>query len=155
MRLYSSIRRLGAVGMAATVLAACGGGNESSSSATATPKPTPVPVVITKSDATHGTFLVAASNQMTLYSFTKDIANSSKSACAVGGCLTRWPALTVSAGTKPTGGAGVTGTLGTIVRTDNGATQVTYNGLPLYFFSKDTSPGDTTGVYPNWLLVKP
>jgi hypothetical protein len=47
----------------------------------------------------------------------------------------------------------VTGTLGTITRADNGAVQVTYNGLPLYFFSKDTKPGDTNGFYPNWNLV--
>ncbi|MGZ8438315.1 MAG: hypothetical protein ACXWXR_07220, partial [Candidatus Limnocylindrales bacterium] len=43
--------------------------------------------------------------------------------------------------------------LGTIVRADNGATQVTYNGKPVYFFSKDTAPGDTNGIYPNWEAV--
>ena len=31
--------------------------------------------------------------------------------------------------------------------------QVTYNGKPLYFFSKDTAPGDTNGIYPNWEAV--
>jgi hypothetical protein len=30
---------------------------------------------------------------------------------------------------------------------------VTYNGLPLYFFAKDTAPGDTNGIYPNWEAV--
>jgi hypothetical protein len=47
----------------------------------------------------------------------------------------------------------VTGTLGTIARSDNGATQVTYNGKPLYFFSHDTAPGDTNGIYPGWQAV--
>ena len=100
------------------------------------------------------TILVAGSNGMTVYTFTNDTAGSGKSACS-GGCLTKWPALTVAAGTTPTAGSGVTGQLGTITRADNGALQVTYNGLPLYFFQGDHAPGDTNGSYPNWNLVKP
>jgi predicted lipoprotein with Yx(FWY)xxD motif len=102
--------------------------------------------------AGHGTLLVASSNQMTVYTFDKDVAGSGASTCT-GGCLTNWPALTVATGDTPTGGAGVTGTLGTIVRTDNGATQVTYNGLPLYFFLNDKAPGDTNGIYTNWRAI--
>jgi len=102
----------------------------------------------------HGTLMVATSNQMTLYTFDKDVAASGVSNCT-GGCLANWPALTVAAGQTPTGGAGVTGTLGTITRADNGALQVTYNGLPLYFYAGDKAPGDTNGSYPNWNLVKP
>jgi len=102
--------------------------------------------------AGHGTLLVATSNQMTLYTFDNDVAGSGVSTCT-GGCLANWPALTIAAGDTPTGGAGVTGTLGTIVRTDNGATQVTYNGLPLYFFISDAAPGDTKGIYTNWRAI--
>jgi hypothetical protein len=47
----------------------------------------------------------------------------------------------------------VTGELGTIIREDNGQTQVTYDGLPLYFFQGDEEPGDTAGIYPNWEAV--
>jgi predicted lipoprotein with Yx(FWY)xxD motif len=110
------------------------------------------PVVIGRAIGSHGTLMVAASNNMTLYTFTKDVAGSGTSACT-GGCLTNWPALTVAAGSTPTGDSSVKGSLGTIVRADNGATQVTYNGLPLYFFAKDTAPGDTNGIYPNWEAV--
>jgi predicted lipoprotein with Yx(FWY)xxD motif len=99
-----------------------------------------------------GTLMVAASNDMTLYTFTKDVAGSGKSNCT-GGCLTAWPALTIPAGATPTGDSTVTGQLGTIVRTDTGATQVTYNGLPLYFFQNDSAPGDTNGIYTNWEAV--
>jgi predicted lipoprotein with Yx(FWY)xxD motif len=100
----------------------------------------------------HGTLLVATSNDMTLYTFDKDVAGSGVSSCT-GGCLANWPALTIAAGDTPTAGAGVTGTLGTITRTDNGAVQVTYDGLPLYFFLNDTAPGDTNGIYTNWRAV--
>jgi predicted lipoprotein with Yx(FWY)xxD motif len=91
---------------------------------------------------------------MTVYTFTHDTKGSGTSACTAG-CLQRWPALTVPSGTTPTAGDGVTGTLGTITRPDDGSTQVTYNGLPLYFFSGDAAPGDANGVYPNWEAVKP
>jgi predicted lipoprotein with Yx(FWY)xxD motif len=101
-----------------------------------------------------GAVVVAGSNNMTVYTFTTDVADSGKSACS-GGCLTKWPALTVPAGTTPTAGTGVTGKLGTITRADDGTLQVTYNGLPLYFYQGDKAPGDTNGSYPNWNLVKP
>jgi predicted lipoprotein with Yx(FWY)xxD motif len=101
-----------------------------------------------------GTILVAGSNGMTVYTFAMDTKGSGTSACT-GGCIARWPALTVPAGATPIAGTGVTGTLGTITRPDDGTLQVTYNGLPLYFFTGDSAPGDTNGVYTNWAAVKP
>ena len=44
----------------------------------------------------------------------------------------------------PTGGSGVTGAFGTISR-DDGSTQVTYNGMPLYYWKGDTAAGQITG----------
>jgi predicted lipoprotein with Yx(FWY)xxD motif len=101
-----------------------------------------------------GPGLYAGENGMTVYTFTMDVKDSGKSACT-GGCLDTWPALTVPAGSTPTAGEGVTGTLGTITREDNGELQVTYNGLPLYFFKNDKAEGDTNGIYQNWNAVKP
>ena len=43
-----------------------------------------------------------------------------------------------------TAGDGVTGTFGTVKR-DDGTTQVTYAGAPIYYFAKDTKAGDVTG----------
>lgn len=101
-----------------------------------------------------GTVLVAGSSGMTLYIFTSDVKDSGKSACS-GGCIQKWPALIVTAGGTPTGGAGVTGELGTITREDDGTLQVTYDGLPLYFYEDDKAPGDANGVYTGWEAVKP
>jgi predicted lipoprotein with Yx(FWY)xxD motif len=88
---------------------------------------------------------------MTVYTFTKDSAGVSN---CKGGCATTWPPLTVPSGQTPTGGTGVTGALATITR-DDGSRQVTYKGLPLYFFKSDSKPGDTNGHYTNWELVTP
>jgi predicted lipoprotein with Yx(FWY)xxD motif len=102
---------------------------------------------------TIGTVLVAGSNGLTVYTFTKDTKDSGKSACN-GDCAVKWPPLMVAGGGSPVAGTGVTGTLATITR-DDGTVQVSYNGLPLYFFQGDSAPGDANGVYTNWEAVKP
>lgn len=103
---------------------------------------------------TVGTVLIAGENQMTLYIFTQDVRDSGTSACT-GECLAAWPALTVPAGSTPSAGPGVTGELGTITRPDDGSLQVTYDGLPLYFYVGDSAPGQANGVYENWEVVAP
>ena len=112
------------------------------------------PVIMTATVGTKGTLVVASANGMTVYTFTKDVANSGTSACT-GGCLTKWPAVTVPAGSTAAGASSVTGKIGTITRTDDGTLQVTYNGLPLYFYSGDKAAGDANGIYTGWAAVKP
>jgi predicted lipoprotein with Yx(FWY)xxD motif len=136
--------------LACGLLVACGG--SSAPTAASSPSPAATVVVVTKTDATNGTFLVSAANQMTLYTFAKDTPGVSN--CS-GQCLVRWPALTVPAGTAISGGPGIKGELSTITRAEGG-TQVTYKGLPLYFWYKDVAVGDVLGAaIPNWQLVKP
>lgn len=77
----------------------------------------------------------------TLYMFMPDA--DGKSACNTG-CVDSWPPFTLDAGETVSGGDGVTGTFATITR-DDGSTQVTYAGHPLYYFSGDQAAGDTTG----------
>jgi predicted lipoprotein with Yx(FWY)xxD motif len=101
-----------------------------------------------------GNVLVAGSNGKTVYIYTSDVKDSGKSACT-DSCLAAWPALTVPSASSLVAGAGATGKLGTITRADDNAIQVTYNGLPLYFFSGDTAPGDGNGVYTGWEAVTP
>ncbi|MBI5287941.1 MAG: hypothetical protein HY873_03090 [Chloroflexi bacterium] len=59
-------------------------------------------------------------------------------------CAQIWPPLTIESG-SPTGPADLGGVLSTVTREDDGATQVTYNGRPLYRYSLDVQPGDTKG----------
>jgi predicted lipoprotein with Yx(FWY)xxD motif len=159
------LRRLGSAAVVVTcsalLLAACGS-QTNGTAATATPSPSPTPtatpsptaaaapVVLAQSVGAMGTVLVAASNSHTVYTFNSDTPGVSN---CTGACAAIWPPLTIASGT-PTGGPGVTGQLGTIARSD-GSLQVTYKGLPLYFFHSDSKPGDTKGNYTGWSLVKP
>ncbi len=87
----------------------------------------------------------------TPYIFKKD--KPGESVC-VDTCAKNWPPLTVSEGMQPVAGPGITGKLGQIERKDD-TYQVTYNGMPLYYFIKDTKPGDMNGqnVGGVWFVV--
>ena len=79
--------------------------------------------------------VVVDSKGMTLYWFAID--TPSKSNCS-GSCATYWPPVKGPV----TAGSGVTGTLGTITRSD-GSTQATYDGHPLYTYVATPAPGRT------------
>jgi predicted lipoprotein with Yx(FWY)xxD motif len=74
---------------------------------------------------------------LTLYWFVPD--TPSHSACN-GACVQHWTPVPGPA----TAGAGVTGSLGTITRS-NGSKQATYDGHPLYTYVADTAPGQAKG----------
>jgi predicted lipoprotein with Yx(FWY)xxD motif len=95
----------------------------------------PSAVVHVAHDATLGDILVSGTGR-TVYLFEQDMGTVS--ACT-GGCAMRWPVWTT--GGAPTAGPGVDALL---LGSAHG--QVTYAGHPLYFFSGDTAPGQTTGV---------
>jgi predicted lipoprotein with Yx(FWY)xxD motif len=143
----------GAAGLAAAALAlsACASSGSSSSSA---PPATSAPAAAASSAASsapasaasgttlstktiNGTAVVTNSAGMTLYWFAPDTSTTSK---CTGSCATYWPPVVGPA----TAGSGVTGTLGTIMRT-GGATQATYDGHPLYTYVGDTAPGQVKG----------
>jgi predicted lipoprotein with Yx(FWY)xxD motif len=90
-------------------------------------------------DSTVGKILVDARG-FTLYTFKNDVAGSGKSAAEA---LTAvWPPLSLDA--APSGVTGATGAWAMFTRAD-GKTQVTYKGMPLYFFVNDKAAGDTNG----------
>lgn len=115
---------------------------------------TPPLTLDTASTGTLGTYLIAA-NGMTLYKYTPDKPNISN---CTGQCAIIWPPYVVSSTDTSTlaVGSSIMGKLGTIKRA-NGSLQLTYNKIPLYFYSKDKNPGDTSGqgVAGIWFVVAP
>ncbi len=98
--------------------------------------------------------ILADGDGLPLYIFNKDTQNST-SACTDEACTTNWKPLTTE-GTAAAGPGVIQSMLGTITRED-GTTQVTYNGWPLYTYSGDAS-SDTTngqGAEPGWTLIGP
>jgi predicted lipoprotein with Yx(FWY)xxD motif len=83
-----------------------------------------------------GATVLTNSKGFTLYSFAPDTSTTSK---CDGTCAQNWPPVT-----GPVAGSGVTGTFGTITRSD-GSTQATFDGHPLYTFVGDTAPGQAKG----------
>ena len=127
--------------------------------ATSVPPATTAPMPATPSeaainvatDAKLGSILVDGQG-MTLYMFTKDEAD--KSNCT-GKCIENWPALVTQG--KPELGEGVDASLIGTAPLPDGSMIVTYNHMPLYYWIKDTKPGDTTGQGNNdvWYVVAP
>lgn len=90
----------------------------------------------------------------TLYIFTKDTKGSGKSVCN-GDCATNWPPLLVDNLDEVKPDSAATGTLALITR-DDGKKQLSYNGMPLYYFAADKAAGDTNGqgVGGVWFVAK-
>lgn len=131
------------------VLAACS--KSSSSSSAAAGDGGGSAAVVNLATTSLGSTLVDGTGR-TLYLFEND--TSSTSTCT-GGCAGTWPALTTSG--APTAGSGVDASmLGTTAR-DDGTTQVTYNGHPVYRYAGDSAAGDTKGegIGGTWFAVSP
>ncbi|MDP5228640.1 MULTISPECIES: hypothetical protein [Arthrobacter] len=102
---------------------------------------TPAAGALTLKTATvAGKSIVVDGKGDTVYIFTPDGMNATKSAC-LGACAAMWPA--VESDSAPTL-QGVTAKTGSITGSD-GKMQVTVAGMPIYFFSHDTAPGQVNG----------
>ena len=140
-------------GAAFVLLAGCatpGAGESTSASASADEGGGTVTVATAETDA--GTSLVGTDG-MTLYIFTNDTDGTST---CYEDCAAAWPPFEVDDGATLDAGDGVTGDLATTER-DDGTTQVTYNGMPLYFSASDSEAGDATGegVGDVWFIAAP
>lgn len=133
------MRRIVAVsGISVLLLAACGGGNTGSVTNSGGQPETEVSVSIESTGL--GDVLVGEGGR-TLYMFVPDQQGGAPT--CYDDCAKAWPAL--EATDDRTAASGLDQSkLGTVERTD-GATQVTYKDLPLYYFSGDKSSGDTNG----------
>jgi predicted lipoprotein with Yx(FWY)xxD motif len=149
----------------AILVAACGGSGattapstaassapSAAASAAASVGPAEAYEVDVATDATVGMYLTGEDGK-TLYLFAPD--SSGKSTCN-GSCAANWPPFLLSGGDTVKAGAGVTGTIATIKR-DDGTTQVTINGLPLYYFQGDTDKGQLNGqgIGGKWYAASP
>ena len=147
--------------IAALILAGCSplalGIPEDTETPTATvvvvPGATTAPVVTltVSKNAALGSYLTDESG-FTLYYYKNDTARASH--CS-GDCLQTWPGVMTS-GAPIASDPSITGKLGWINRPDGGM-QVTYNDMPLYYYSKDNKPGDTLGqgAGGQWFVVPP
>ena len=90
---------------------------------------------------------------MTVYMFDSDTQGAGSSTCE-GQCAANWPAVTTESDAPAVDG--VTGEVGTIEGVD-GATQVTLNGWPLYYYIGDEAAGDVNGQAVNdvWWVLTP
>jgi predicted lipoprotein with Yx(FWY)xxD motif len=128
---------LGAAAVSVVALGLLGGALAGAPGSSGSTGPTSASGAALKSTSIGGMTVLVNSTGRTLYWFAPD--TSGKSAC-YGGCAAYWPPV---AGPLKAG-AGVTGTLATIKRTD-GSVQETYNGHPLYTYIGDSGPGQDHG----------
>jgi predicted lipoprotein with Yx(FWY)xxD motif len=112
-----------------------GGGTTPTASSTGSLIKTATATVSGKSET-----ILSNTQGLTLYYRTSDVPPST--VCS-SGCATAWPPLVVSGSGTPTSATSLPGKL-TVVADANG-NQVAYNGHPLYTYSGDTGPGQTTG----------
>jgi predicted lipoprotein with Yx(FWY)xxD motif len=127
----------GLIAAVTLVTAACGSSSASSGSAASTPAGQASSGAALKTATISGATVLTNTGGFTLYWFAPD--TPTKSNCN-GGCAQIWPPVKGPV----TAGAGITGELGTITRSD-GTVQATYNGHPLYTYTADTAPGQASG----------
>jgi predicted lipoprotein with Yx(FWY)xxD motif len=103
-----------------------------------------------------GRFLVDGKG-MTLYMFIQDTAGTASAApvtACLDKCLVAWPVFYVEKLTLP---ATLNASDFTVITRPDGAKQLAYKGLLLYYWFKDMVPGDTLGqgVAKAWYVVSP
>ena len=121
---------------ALTLLAACGGGASTNGAAAA-----PTGTVLHTATSPAGSKVLVDARGKTLYAADQETAGVVK---CTGACLQFWHPLTTTMHTPSAAGL-PTARLGTLHRTDISATQVTFDGKPLYTFSLDMAAGSTKG----------
>jgi predicted lipoprotein with Yx(FWY)xxD motif len=110
------------------------------------------PILLIKIHPSLGPYL-SGYNGMAVYTYAKDGKGTSN--CS-GSCATVWPPYTVASPSAINVSENVLGRVGAATRTD-GTIQITYNDMPLYFYSGDKKPSEATGqgADGNWLVVQP
>jgi predicted lipoprotein with Yx(FWY)xxD motif len=141
------------IGVVATVIAGCGGSDDSVSASggdgsgdkqVSNPENIPIAVISTENVGGLGKVLVDAEGR-TLYVFHKDKRSlySAKSSACYGACAEAWPPLLTGGESEAEKGASPTKLSG--LKRKDGTLQVTYFGHPLYTYAEDKKPGEANG----------
>jgi predicted lipoprotein with Yx(FWY)xxD motif len=139
--------RMGTLAALVAAVALAAGCGSSSSTTGSNGGGTPTTTVRSTPNSQLGTNALVNKTGMTLYTLSAErggrfiCTQGSKIPGGNASCLSVWIPLTVAKGGMPTGAS----QLGTITRPDDGATQVTWQGRPLYTFAGDKAPGDASG----------
>ena len=139
--------RMGTLAALVAAVALAAGCGSSSSTTGSNGGGTPTTTVRSTPNSQLGTNALVNKAGMTLYTLSAErggrfiCTQGSKIPGGNASCLSVWIPLTVAKGGMPTGAS----QLGTITRPDDGATQVTWQGRPLYTFTGDKAPGDASG----------
>jgi predicted lipoprotein with Yx(FWY)xxD motif len=144
---------IGALAIGGGALAGCGGGSatgatapsKAATAAQSSAKSVPSLTISTYKTPEDGTLISGADNR-TLYVLTADERSTSaheKLSTCYAGCAAVWPPV-LATGTPAAAGKANPSLLGLTARRD-GTKQVTYNGLPLYYYAPDVKAGQATG----------
>jgi predicted lipoprotein with Yx(FWY)xxD motif len=145
MRSRVSVACMSLAVLALAVLAGCGGGDDTTSAESAGSTPAAsssssgAATVDVADNPELGDILVDSQGR-TMYLFEKD--ESGKSNCS-GACAEEWPPVTTQG--APKAGSGVSASMISTVKRDDGSTQVVFDGHPLYLYAGDAMPGDVNG----------
>ena len=138
-------RTISALAIAAALVAGCtasGATSVPASQAPASQAPASAasgPMTIgSATSPTLGLLSTARSERSCLATHKGDSATSST---CTGSCAVAWPPLIVASASQAVAGSGVTGALASLTRSD-GTLQVTYLGLPLYYWKGAIRAGD-------------
>ena len=144
---------VGSIAIMSAVLAGCGGSSgtsastpTSAASATQAAAKSATSLVIGSYKTPEDGTLITGANNRTLYMFKADEKSTSaheKSSTCYGPCAAVWPPVLAS-GTPAVAGEAKASLIGLTTRND-GTEQVTYNGLPLYYYTADTKAGQSVG----------
>ena len=146
---HGRVRSLVIAAAFALVVAACSNGDDTGGAADDEPDQS-APATVAVGDSEFGQIVVDSEGR-TLYVFLVD--EGTESTC-YDDCEAQWPPLTVEG--DPTGDGVDASLLGTTERED-GSTQVTLDGHPLYYFAADETADDVNGqgVGDVWYVVSP
>ncbi len=140
-----------AVGAGALAAVAAGCSSSSTSSSAGPPTASGGAAIVKSASSPLGQILVDGSGRA-LYVYKAD---TGMTPTCTGSCASTWQADTTTG--KPQASGVSASMLATTTRTDDHATQVTFNGHPLYHYSGDAKAGDVNGQGVNsmWFVLSP